>query len=75
MWLSVVAALVIFAWLTRSALQRGRDSFYTAAGAGCTIVLTLEAFFDASLSTSTTIVIAMAALGLAVSQSVSRTAR
>ncbi len=75
MWFSIVAALAIFAWLTRGALQRGRDSFYTAAGASCAIVLTLETFFDASLSTSTTIVIAMTTLGLAVSQSVSRTAR
>lgn len=75
MWLSIIAALTVFAWLTRGALRRGRDSFFTAAGAGCTVVLALEAFFNASLATSMTIVIATTTLGLAVSQSVSRTAR
>lgn len=75
LWIAVIAALAVIAWLVRGALQRGRDSFFTAAGASCAVVLTLEAFFDASLSGSVTIVIAMTALGLALSQSVSRTAR
>jgi hypothetical protein len=75
MWVAVIAALAAIAWLTHGALQRGRDSFFTAAGASCAVVLTLEAFFDASLSGSATLVIAMAALGLALAQSVSRTAR
>lgn len=75
LWIAIAAALATIGWLTHGALQRGRDSFFTAAGAGCTVVLTLEAFFDASLSGSTTIILAMAVLGLAVSQSVSRTAR
>lgn len=74
MWVAVIAALACIAWLTHGALQRGRDSFFTAAGTSCAVVLTLEAFFDASLSGSAIIVIAMTVLGLAVSQSVSRTA-
>ena len=75
MWIAVIVALAAIAWLVRGALQRGRDSFFTAAGASCGVVLLLEAFFDASLSGSATIVIAMTVLGLALSQSVSRTAR
>jgi hypothetical protein len=74
-WIIIVAAFAVIAWLTHGALQRGRDSFFTAAGAGCAVILTLEAFVDASLSGSAIVVIAMTVLGLAVSQSVSRTAR
>jgi hypothetical protein len=72
---AIAAFLAAIGWLTHGALQRGRDSFFTAAGASCTVILALEAFFDSSLSGSTTIVLAMSILGLAVSQSVSRTAR
>jgi hypothetical protein len=75
LWVAIAVALATIGWLTHGALQRGRDSFFTAAGASCTVVIALEAFFDASLSGSTTIVLTMSILGLAVSQSVSRTAR
>jgi hypothetical protein len=59
--------------LLRGALQRGRDSFYPAAGAGCIIVLTLEAFCDASLFGTTVLICAAAALGLGIAQHLSRT--
>lgn len=75
LWMAMAAFLAAIGWLTHGALQRGRDSFFTAAGASCTVILALEAFFDSSLSGNTTIVLAMSILGLAVSQSVSRTAR
>jgi hypothetical protein len=75
LWLAIAAALAAIAWLTHGALQRGRDSFFTAAGASCAVVLTLETYFDASLAGSGTIVLAMTMLGLALSQSVSRSAR
>lgn len=75
MWLAIVAALAVISRLTYGALQRGRDSFFTAAGASCAVALTLEMFFDASLSASTTLVLAMTVFGVAVAQSVSRTAR
>ncbi|MBI1203487.1 MAG: hypothetical protein GC182_13350 [Rhodopseudomonas sp.] len=75
MILAILAALAAIARLIYGALQRGRDSFFTATGASCAVALTLEAFCDASLSTSTAIVLAMTILGLAVAQSVSRTAR
>lgn len=75
LWIIVIAALAAITWLLSGALQRGRDSFFAAAGASCGVVLLIEAFFDASLSGSVIIVIATTVLGLALSQSVSRTSR
>ena len=47
-----------------------------AAGAGCIVVLTLEAFCDASLFTSTAVLVyTTATLGLALAQRISRTAQ
>jgi hypothetical protein len=75
LWIVVIAALAAIAWLIRGALQRGRDSFFAATGASAGVVLLVEAFCDASLLASTTIIIAAAILGLALSQSVSRSSR
>jgi hypothetical protein len=75
LWIVVVAAMAAIVWLLIGALQRGRDSFFAAAGTSCGVVLLIEAFFDASLSGSAIIVVATAVLGLALSQSVSRTSR
>jgi hypothetical protein len=75
LWAIVIAALAAIAWLTSGAIQRGRDSFFAAAGASCGIVLLIEAFFDASLSNSTIIMIAASVMGLALSQRVSRSSR
>jgi hypothetical protein len=75
LWIIVAAALAAIAWLVKGALERGRDSFFAAAGASCGIVLLIEAFFDASLSGSTVIVIATTVLGLALSQRASRSSR
>ncbi len=72
-WIIVIAALAAIAWLVHGALQRGRDSFFSAAAASCGLVLLIEAFVDASLAGSTTIIIATTILGLGLSQSVSRT--
>ena len=66
-------ALAAIAWLLTGAFQRGRDSFFTAAGTSCGVVLLIEAFVDASLLKTTIVVIAASILGLALSQSVSRT--
>lgn len=75
LWIVVVLALLAIARLASGALQRGRDSFFPATAAGCAIVLLSEAFFDASLLGSTTIVLGSIAMGLGLAQSVSRTAR
>ena len=75
LWFITLAGAAAAVWLIHGALARGRDSFYAAAGASCVIVLLIEAYFDASLLTSTTLVLAASALGLALAQSVSRTTR
>lgn len=75
LWIVVIAALAAIAWLIRGALKRGRDSFFPAAGASAGVVLLSEAFCDASLLASTTMIMAAALFGLALSQSVSRSAR
>lgn len=72
LWLIVIATLAAIAWLIMGTFQRGRDSFFTAAGASCAVILLIEAFLDASLTGTTIILIAASALGLALSQSTSR---
>jgi hypothetical protein len=61
-----------FVTLYRGALIRGRDSFYPAAAAACTIILLLQAFCDASLLRTGIAVLADAIIGLGLAQSVSR---
>ena len=75
LWIIVIGAVVGIAWLIHGALERGRDSFFAAAGAACGITLLIEGFFDASLAGTATLVIAASVLGLGLSQSVSRTTR
>jgi hypothetical protein len=73
LWAILITAIVTLFLLIEGSLQRGRDSFYPAAGAGCVVILSLEAFCDASLFSTTVLIYAMVALGLALSQRVSRT--
>src|SRR5262249_23078880 len=73
LWAILMMTIVMLFLLLRGALQRGRDSYYPAAGAACVIVLILEAFCDASLFSTAVVICAMAALGLGFAQSVSRT--
>jgi hypothetical protein len=74
-WAILIMTIVFLFLLLQGALQRGRDSFYPAAGASCIVVLTLEAFCDASLLRTTVVICAAAALGLGLAQSVSRTSQ
>jgi hypothetical protein len=73
LWAILIMTIVVLFLLLRGALQRGRDSFYPAAGAGCIVVLALEAFCDASLFSTAVLICAVAALGLGLAQRVSRT--
>jgi len=73
LWIAVIATVAAVAWLLSGAFQRGRDSFFTAAGASCAVLLSIQAFVDASLLKSTIVVLAASLLGLALSQSASRT--
>lgn len=58
--------------LYRGALVRGRDSFYPAAAAACAVILSLQAFCDASLLRAGIAVLGDAIIGLGLAQSVSR---
>jgi hypothetical protein len=73
LWVALTIVMVLFVQIFRGALQRGRDSFYSAAGAGCILLMTVEAFCDATLFATTTVITAAVILGLAFAQSVSRT--
>jgi len=72
-WLIVAAIVSAVAILLRASLQRGRDSFYPAAGAGCLIALLFLSFMNAGILGTATAVSAAAMLGLALGQSKSRT--
>ena len=72
-WMIVVVIVGAGVILLRASLQRGRDSFYPAAGAGCLITLLLLAFMNAGILGTATAVIAAAVLGLALVQRKSRT--
>jgi hypothetical protein len=72
-WTVALLALVVLGFLLRGALNRGRDSFYPTAAAGCLVTLTIEAFIDASLLGTTVMILSMASLGLGLAQSASRT--
>jgi hypothetical protein len=72
-WTVALLALVVLGFLLRGALNRGRDSFYPTAAAGCLVTLTIEAFIDASLLGTTVMILSTASLGLGLAQSASRT--
>lgn len=74
-WPMVVFAMALTIWLIvtlyRGALARGRDSFYPAAAAACTVVVLGEALCNASLLNSSIAVVGDAIIGLGLAQSVS----
>jgi hypothetical protein len=75
-WPAMVIAVAAVLWLVvvlfRGALLRGRDSFYSAAAAACTVILLGQAFCDASLSQTAVGLLGEAAIGLGLAQSISR---
>jgi len=73
LWLIMAMLVGTIVVLLRAALRRGRDSFYSAAGAGCLIAILFLSFTNAGVLGSVTAIIAAAVLGLAFAQSKSRT--
>jgi hypothetical protein len=69
---SVLLMAVVCVVLLRGSLARGRDSFYATAAAGCAVLVTAEAFVDASLAGAAVSIIVTSIVGLGVAQSVSR---
>jgi len=70
--IALAAAIAAAVLLARGALKRGRDSFYSAAGAGCVVAMTVELFVDATALATTVQILAAVMLGLGLAQSRSR---
>jgi hypothetical protein len=68
----VVAAIAGALILLRAALQRGRDSFYAAGGAGCLVAAVILGLTNAGLLAAAPSFVLATALGLAFAQSKSR---
>ena len=69
----IAMAIALTIVLLLGALARGRDSFFPAAAAACTVMLLGEAFCDASLLQSAVALTGEIVIGLGLAQSVSRT--
>ena len=72
-WVVLSIAIAAAAALCRGALRRGRDSHYSAAGAGSIVTLVLLAFTDLGALQTETSIVASAVLGLAFGQRLTRT--
>jgi hypothetical protein len=72
LFIATILAVAVVGILMRGALERGRDSFYAAGAAGCTITVLTEAFVDSSLLTTSVIVVAATILGLGFAQRLGR---
>jgi len=74
-WPMTLILIAIAAWTTvvlyLGALNRGRDSFYSALAAACVVILLGQTFCDASLLNSTVATIADAVIGLGLAQRIS----
>jgi hypothetical protein len=73
LWLVVAAMAGAIVILFQASLQRGRDSFYPAAGAGCLVTLLFLSFMNAGTLGTGAAMITAAILGLAFAQHKSRT--
>jgi hypothetical protein len=73
LWAAALAAAVAAISLMRASAKRGRDSFYSAAGAASLIVLLVLAFVNPGLLGSAIPLLAGGVLGLALAQSQGRT--
>jgi len=74
LWLAImVAGIGAFVFL-RGAAERGRDSFYAAAGAACLMTLTILSFVNVGMFGSAPLSIVSVILGLALAQVRSRSA-
>jgi hypothetical protein len=73
-WAAVLVAAILALSLLRAAANRGRDSFYPAAGAACLVTLVVLAFVNIGIFGSAFSVLAAVVLGLALAQSQGRVA-
>jgi hypothetical protein len=72
LWAMLLAAIALVVTLLRGSMRRGRDSFYSAAGASCVVTFALLGFGSAGLFSTPVLIIAAATVGVAIAQSKSR---
>jgi hypothetical protein len=72
LWVALVAAIALIVMLMRGALRRQRDSFYSAAGAGCGVTIVLLAFCNSAVFSMPILIIAATIIGMAAAQTKSR---
>ena len=68
----MLTAIVLVVALSRGALRRVRDCFYSTAGASCIVVITILTFSNAALFRMPVLTITAVVTGLAIAQSRSR---
>lgn len=73
LWETLVAAAALLIILLQGAARRGRDPFYSIAGATCITTTTLLAFGNAQVLSTPVLVIAAVTIGIAIAQRKSRT--
>lgn len=73
LWATIIAAAALLIALLRGATRRGRDPFYSIAGASCTVTTTLLAFGNTGVFSTPFLLIAASTIGIAIAQSKSRT--
>ena len=74
LFVAVCGALSLLALLSKATILRGRDWFFSAAGAAAVMAFLVTAFADAGLLSSSVALMASAVVGLAVAQSAGRRA-
>ena len=68
-WAISLAVIALVFFLLHGALRRRRDSYYSIAGAGCTVATALLSFSSFALLTTPISIIVAVAIGIAVAQS------
>jgi hypothetical protein len=73
-WTILAAVIALVITFLNRALKRGRDSFYSIAGASCIVTISLLSFGNVSVLSTPVLVIASVIIGIALAQSKSRSA-
>jgi hypothetical protein len=72
LWVAVMAGIFLAITLSQGAARRGRDSAYSIAGASCLVAIIVLAFNNPGVFSTSVLVMAAAAVGMAIAQSKSR---
>lgn len=72
LWAVLIAVIALVVMLLRGSVRRGRDSFYSTAGASCVVTFALLGFGNAGAFSTPALIIAAATVGIAIAQRKSR---